>query len=82
MNCDFREANLNTADFSAAVLSESIFGEASLMATDLREAVMQGARELTPLQLSQARTSYGTILPNGTKGPYVKGFGSELAPKR
>ena len=82
IGCDFRGANLSAADFSDAVLAESLFGDANLMATDLRGTVLGGARELTSTQLTRARTSQTTILPNGAKGPFMRGMGSEFLSRR
>jgi uncharacterized protein YjbI with pentapeptide repeats len=81
-NCDFSGSNLSSADFTNADLSESLFGSAKLTATDFRYTVLRGARELTGLQLTGARTAQDTILPNGSKGPFVRGFGAEYPVRR
>jgi len=80
-SCDLRNANLSSSDLSDAFLSGSVFGEANTMAVDFRGTVLENARELTSQQLMNASTSYQTILPNGTKGPFVLGIGAEY-PKR
>jgi hypothetical protein len=48
----------------------------------MRGANLQGARELTPNQLAQARTDSTTILPDGAKGPYMKHCGHERAARQ
>ena len=78
----FREASLTGADFCQATLCSARFGDAKLFAADLREANLQGAREMTADQLSQARTSAGTTLPSGKRGVYLKGSGSERSGMR
>ena len=77
-NCDLREANLTAADFSGAVMMQSQFREAIMMATDFRGSVLEGARGLTGRQLDSCMTSYSTILPSGTRGPFVQGKNSEI----
>jgi serine/threonine-protein kinase len=79
--CDFREAKLTGASFTRAVLCGSRFGEADLSLADLRGANLRGARELTAAQLMAARTDDRTILPDGRRGPYLKGSGAE-SPRR
>ena len=66
---------------SLASVANSRFSGADLNAANLTSAVLQGARELSPQQLGLARTSNGTTLPNGTKGPFMRGSGAER-PKR
>jgi uncharacterized protein YjbI with pentapeptide repeats len=79
---DFRDAKLNGASFCRSTLSRACFGDAKLFAADLRAADLRGAHELTPTQLGQARTSDETLLPNGFKGPYMKGSGAERPARR
>jgi uncharacterized protein YjbI with pentapeptide repeats len=80
--CDFRESDLSSADFSGAVLLNSIFREANIMATDFRGSVLEGARGLTGRQLSQSLTSFNTVLPSGTRGPFIQGKNSEVPVNR
>jgi len=80
--CNFTEANLKGADLSYADLGGSAFGDANLQGVDLRGTILDSARELKGRQLSQARTSEITVLPNGTRGPYVPGTGAENARPR
>jgi hypothetical protein len=74
---DFRDANLNGAKFGGANLTRAKFGGARMLTTDLRGANLDGARELTMAQLSQALTGSTTILPNGRHGPYMRYSGAE-----
>ena len=64
-------------EFNRAVLGGARFSGAKLLMTDFRGANLEDARELGSEQLSQALTDRTTILPNGAKGPYIKGSGSE-----
>jgi uncharacterized protein YjbI with pentapeptide repeats len=74
---DLREARLGSVNLCRADLAGARMGGAILQACDLRGADLTGARELTSQQLIQARTDSNTILPNGTAGPYRRGFGAE-----
>jgi uncharacterized protein YjbI with pentapeptide repeats len=59
------------------VLDGARFAGAQLLSSDFRGANLRGARDLTQEQLMQALTDSGTILPNGTKGPYLRFSGAE-----
>lgn len=74
---DFRGARLSGASFANAEFAGARLGGANLMAADFRHANLNGARELTSEQLSKARTDDTTILPNGSRGPFVKRSGAE-----
>jgi uncharacterized protein YjbI with pentapeptide repeats len=76
-HADLREANLQGVTFRDAILQGARLGGADTFTTDFRGADLKGARELTKEQLSQALTDSYTILPNGSRGPYVKHSGSE-----
>ena len=75
--CDLREAKLGGVDFTGATLTNALLDGAVLFAADLRGADLRGARGMTGLQLSQARTDSDTVLPSGGKGPYLRGSGGE-----
>jgi uncharacterized protein YjbI with pentapeptide repeats len=75
--CDFREVRLRGGNFDRAVLAGARFAGAQLRSTDFRGTNLQDARELTPQQLLEAITDRTTILPNGTKGPYMRASGAE-----
>lgn len=74
---DFREASLSGSDFSQAVLRSARMDGANLLGTDLCGADLTGARGLTQHQLQKARTDSSTILPNGSRGPYIRFSGAE-----
>lgn len=76
-DADFRGAQLKGSDFSRAKLSRARFGGAVLSGADLRWADLKGARELTSEQLLQAITDDRTILPNGSRGPYLRNSRAE-----
>ena len=48
-----------------------------MFGADLRGAELSGARDLTAQQLQHALTDTGTVLPNGSRGPYMKFSGAE-----
>jgi uncharacterized protein YjbI with pentapeptide repeats len=75
--CDLREAKLSGVDLNRTNLMSAQFDEAVLFAADLRGANLRGARGMSSLQLSQARTDSDTTLPNGSRGPYLRGSGAE-----
>ncbi len=77
--CDLREAKLGGVDLTGSTLVNAQLDGAVLFAADLRGANLRGARGMTGVQLSQARTDSDTILPNGTSGPYLRGSGAERA---
>jgi len=77
VDCNFSESVLSFADFSSSSLENSRFGGANLTTANLTGAILSGARELTGQQLGAARTAADTTLPNGVRGPYRKGSGSE-----
>jgi uncharacterized protein YjbI with pentapeptide repeats len=77
---DLRDAQLGGNDFSGASLRDARMGGARLLAANFCAADLRGARELTQEQLGQARTDTDTILPNGTRGPFVRFSGDEKAP--
>ncbi len=76
-SCDLRESTLKGSSFQDASLTGARFGGANLFTADLRGADLRGARELTQEQLAQSLTDYGTVLPNGSHGPFVKHSGAE-----
>jgi uncharacterized protein YjbI with pentapeptide repeats len=53
------------------------FQGAVTFGADFRGANLAGAAGLTPRQLMQARTDQETILPNGSRGPYLLYSGAE-----
>jgi len=75
--CDFRDVRLRGGDFWKASLAGSRFGGAQITMADFRGADLTGARELTGDQLSQSLTDDYTILPNGSRGPYLRRSGAE-----
>jgi uncharacterized protein YjbI with pentapeptide repeats len=52
---------------------------ANLLAADFCGADLSGARDVTQQQMQQARTDACTILPNGSRGPYIRFSGAEKA---
>ena len=76
-SCDFRDARLRGSDFSDAVLDGARFGNAQLSMADFRGASLRGVREITAEQLSRALTDHQTVLPNGSRGPYLRFSGAE-----
>jgi hypothetical protein len=50
---------------------------ADLSSVDFRKADLEGARDLTQTQLGRALTDETTILPNGSRGPYMRRSGAE-----
>jgi uncharacterized protein YjbI with pentapeptide repeats len=76
-HADFRDARIRGGDFSRAVLEGARFGGAQMFTADFRGANLRGARELTSEQLTQSFTDQATILPNGSRGPYLRHSGAE-----
>lgn len=72
-------ANLRGADLRGADLRIADLFRVELDQADLRGANLQDAQFLRPEQLSRAVTDGGTIMPNGTRGPFVTGKGMEQA---
>lgn len=63
----FRNSNLEGARFQGALLS----------GVDFRGTNLRGAEFLTGEQLLRAQTDAGTILPNGSRGPFLRYSGAE-----
>jgi len=74
---DFRGASLGASDFSRAVLRDVRMAGANLLGADFGGADLTGARDITQQQMQQARTDGCTILPNGSRGPYLRFSGAE-----
>ena len=75
---DFREAlPFRGGDFWKSTLAGARFGDAKFAMADLRGADLTGAREMTADQLSQSLTDQSTVLPNGSRGPFMRRSGAE-----
>jgi serine/threonine-protein kinase len=74
---DFSEATLGGSDFSGSSLRAVQMSGANLFGANFCGADLTGARDLTQQQLLQARTDHSTILPNGSRGPYIRFSGAE-----
>jgi len=61
------------------VLRDVRMAGANLLGVDFCGTDLTGARGVTRQQLQQARTDAYTILPNGSRGPYVRFSGAEKA---
>jgi uncharacterized protein YjbI with pentapeptide repeats len=66
-NVAFRDCDLSGARFQAAVFD----------GVDFRGTNLRGAQALSPELLLRSVTDGATILPNGTRGPYVRFSGAE-----
>lgn len=85
--CRMEGANLSGtrmigANLRRCSLAGALFRETDVRGADLQAADMRGAVGLTEDQLASTLTSAGTILPDGSMGPFRRGSRAHLPQRR